>query len=173
MAGCPEENISQGDGPTRSERIIGGVDIRDVAICACLQLRRTTRMATQVFEGHLQSSGLTIGQFGVMAQLYGCSLWRGPVSIKELSAMIVMDPTTLNRTLKPLEAQELVSTAPSERDRRARCIQITPAGRERLVAAMPLWRAADREFRGVVGEEATVALSGLLDLAGQKLRDKE
>jgi DNA-binding MarR family transcriptional regulator len=173
MTSPTEDITSQRGGPTRTERIIGGVDIRDVAVCPCLLLRRMARMATQVFEGHLQSAGLTIGQFGVMAQLYGCSLWRGPVTIKELSSLVGMDPTTLNRTLKPLEAQKLVSTALSERDRRARCIHLTPAGRERLIAAMPLWQAADREFRGVVGEESTVALSGLLDLAGRKLREEE
>jgi DNA-binding MarR family transcriptional regulator len=165
------DSAAQRDGPTRDERIIGGVDIRDVSVCACLQLRRTARMATQVFEAHLQPAGLTVGQFGVLAQLYGCSLWRGPVTIKELSALIGLDPTTLNRTLKPLEAQDLVSADPDERDRRARRLRLTPAGRERLIVAMPLWQAADREFRGVVGEETTVALNGLLDLAGRKLRD--
>jgi DNA-binding MarR family transcriptional regulator len=165
--------MSQGDGPAQTERIIGGVDILDVAACTGLRLRRTARMATQFFEGHLQPTGLTIGQFGVMAQLYGCGLRGGPVTIKELSALIGMDPTTLNRTLKPLEAQGFVSTAASERDRRARCIHLTPAGRERLAAAMPLWQAADREFRAVVGEQTTVALSSLLDLTDRKLRATE
>ncbi len=167
------DKASQRGGPTRTERIIGGVDIRDVGVCACLQLRRTARMATQVFEAHLQPAGVTIGQFGVLAQLYGCSLLRGAVTIKELSGLIGMDPTTLNRTLKPLETQGLVGAGPDDRDRRARRVRLTPAGRERLIAAMPLWQAADREFRRVVGEETTVALSGLLDLAGRRLRDED
>jgi hypothetical protein len=35
---------------------------------------------------------------------------------------------------------------------------------------MPLWRAADEELRRTIGAEATLALSGLLSLAGEKLR---
>jgi DNA-binding MarR family transcriptional regulator len=92
------------------------------------------------------------------------------MTMKALSQALGMDPTTLNRTLKPLEAQALVTTAPDPSDRRTRCIQLTMAGRERLALAMPLWRAADDELRRTVGAEAAVALSGLLGLASEKLR---
>ena len=151
-------------------RMIGGVDIRSIAGCTCLGLRRAGRIATQIFDAHLQPAGLTIGQFGVMAQIHGCALQHAPLTMKELSALIGMDPTTLNRTLKPLESQGFVSTAADARDRRARSIQLTAAGRERLARAMPLWQAADDELRRLVGAETTLALSGLLSLAGEKLR---
>lgn len=150
--------------------MIGGVDVRDVAGCTCLQLRRAGRLATQIFEAHLQPARLTVGQFGVMAQLYGSSLWRAPMTMKELSNVLGMDPTTLNRTLKPLEAQAFVMTAPDPDDRRARCVQLTMSGRDRLAKAMPLWRAAEDELRRTIGAEATLALNGLLGLAGEKLR---
>jgi DNA-binding MarR family transcriptional regulator len=150
--------------------LIGGVDCREVAGCACLALRRTGRMTTQIYDAHLQPAGLTIGQFGIMTQVYGSSLSRPPLTMKELSTAIGVDPTTLNRTLKPLEVQGLVSTAPDHRDRRARCIQLTTSGRDRLARAMPLWRAADDELRRSLGAETTLALSGLLGLAGEKLR---
>jgi len=130
-------------------------------------------MATQIFDGHLQPVGLTVGQFGIMTQIYGSSLSRPPMTMKELSNAIGMDPTTLNRTLKPLETQKLVKTVPDEQDRRARCIQLTSSGRKRLAQAMPLWRAADSELRRTVGAEATLALSGMLSLASEKLRKSE
>jgi DNA-binding MarR family transcriptional regulator len=153
-----------------AEAMIGELDCREVAGCACLALRRIGRMATQVFDAHLQTSGLTIGQFGIMTQVYGSSLSRPPLTMKELSSAIGMDPTTLNRTLKPLEAQGLISTAPDPRDRRVRCIHLTLLGRERLAQATPLWRAADDELRRIVGAEITLALQGLLALAGERLR---
>jgi DNA-binding MarR family transcriptional regulator len=81
-----------------------------------------------------------------------------------------MDPTTLNRTLKPLEAQGLVSTAPDPRDRRARCVQLTSQGRERLAQAAPLWREAGDKMRGAMGAETMLALRGLLSLAGERMR---
>ncbi len=159
--------------PGSAGRMIGGVDCRDVAGCTCLRLRRAGRMATQIFDAHLQPAGLTIGQFGIMTQIYGSSLSRPPMTMKELSNAIGMDPTTLNRTLKPLEAQRLVGTTPDGRDRRARCIHLTKSGRKRLAQAMPLWRAADDELRRTVGAETTLALSGLLSLASEKLRKPE
>ena len=153
------------DGP-----MIGGVDVRDVAGCACLQLRSAGRMATQIFEAHLRPVRLTVGQFGVLARVYGSSLWRAPMTMKELSDALGMDPTTLNRTLKPLEAQGLVTTAPDPDDRRVRLIHLTASGRDRLAQAMPMWRTADDELRRTIGAEATLALSDLLSLAGEKLR---
>ena len=173
MIADKSDAASSAPSPRSDDRILGGVDIGDVAGCPCLALRRAGRMSTQVFDAHLQPSGLTIGQFGVMAQVYGCSLWRLPLTMKELSNAIGLDPTTLNRTLKPLEAQKLVSTAPDHRDRRARCIQLTTSGLERLAQAMPLWRAADNELRRTIGFEATLALNGLLTLAGVRLRKAE
>lgn len=173
MATDASDPASTSSIPAPEGPVIGGVDVRDVSGCIGLQLRRAGRMATQLFEARLQPAGLTVGQFGVMAQLYGGSLWRGPMSMKELANLLGMDPTTLNRTLKPLEAQGFVATAADPDDRRARCIQLTLAGRDRLAMAMPLWRAADDELRRTVGPEAAVALSGLLGLASEKLRKSD
>jgi len=156
--------------PTPADRMIGGVDVRDIGACACLLARRTARLSTQLFDAHLQPAGLTIGQFGVMARLFAGSLSGQPMTMKDLSSAIGMDPTTLNRTLKPLEAQALVRTEPDARDRRARVVSLTPPGRERLAQAAPLWQAADAALRRTIGTETTVALSGLLDLASEKLK---
>ena len=153
--------------------IIGGVDIRDVAGCAGLALRRTGRMTTQIYDARLQPSGLTVGQFGLMAQVYGSSLSRPPLTMKALSSALGMDPTTLNRTLKPLENQGLIRTTLDDQDRRARCIHLTDSGRERLARALPLWRIADDELRRTVGAETTLALVGLLTLAAGKLSNPE
>ena len=150
--------------------MIGGVDVRDVAGCPCLKLRRAARMSTQVFDDRLQQVGLTIGQFGILAQVYGSSLSRPPLTMKELSSAIGMDPTTLNRTLKPLEGAGFVTVAPDPRDGRARCVTLTSAGRDRLADAMPLWRAAGEDVRRTVGDETMLALGGLLSLAGEKMR---
>lgn len=154
---------------TSSERI----ECRNVAVCTCLGLRRVARMATQIFDAHLAPAGLTIGQFGILTQIYANSRTGPPTTMKALSSTIGMDPTTLNRTLKPLEAEKLICTAPDARDRRARCIHITAFGQKRLARAMPLWRAADAELRKTIGAETMPALSGLLGLATERLRKSE
>lgn len=148
----------------------GDIDCGPVAGCACLGLRRAGRLATQIFDAHLEPTGLTIGQFGILTQIYASSLSRPPMTMKELSNAIGMDPTTLNRTLKPLEAQKLIATKADGRDHRARCIHLTASGQKRLAKAMPLWRAADEELRRTVGAETRAALSGLLGVVNEKLR---
>jgi len=150
-----------------------GIDCREVAVCTCLGLRRVGRMATQMFDAHLQPVGLTIGQFGLLTQIYANSIAGSPLTMKALSSAVGMDPTTLNRTLKPLESEKLILTAQDANDRRARCIHITAAGRKRLERAMPLWRAADEELRRTMGAETKLALTGLLGLATEKLRKSE
>jgi DNA-binding MarR family transcriptional regulator len=149
------------------------IDCREVAVCTCLGLRRVGRMATQMFDAHLQPAGLTIGQFGLLTQIYANAIAGSPLTMKALSSAVGMDPTTLNRTLKPLESENLIRTAQDADDRRARCIHITPAGRKRLERAMPLWRAADEELRRTIGSETKLALTGLLGLSTAKLRESE
>ena len=149
--------------------IIGGVDIREVAGCTCLRLRRSSRSATQLFDAHLGQAGLTIGQFGVLAKLYGVSIFRESISIKDLAQQIGLDPTTLVRTLKPLEQHGLVEGHHDPSDRRSRLIRLTPLGRERLAEAMPLWSAAQQALRAQIGESSALALNGLLDLASHCL----
>lgn len=150
-----------------------GIDCGAVAVCTCLGLRRAGRMATQIFDAHLQPAGLTTGQFGLLTQIYANSAAGSPLTMKALSNAVGMDPTTLNRTLKPLESENLIRTAQDANDRRARCIRITAAGKKRLARAMPMWRAADEEFRRTVGADTKLLLTGLLGLATQKLRKSE
>jgi DNA-binding MarR family transcriptional regulator len=150
-----------------------GIDCRAVAVCACLGLRRVGRMATQIFDAHLQPAGLTVGQFGLLTQIYANSVAGTPQTMKVLSNAVGMDPTTLNRTLKPLESENLIRTAQDANDRRARCIHITASGKKRLARAMPMWWAADEELRRTVGTDAKLALTGLLGLATQKLCKSE
>ena len=54
----------------RGAKMIAVVDCRDVAACAGLRLRRAARMTTQMFDAHLAPAQLTIGQFGILTQLF-------------------------------------------------------------------------------------------------------
>ena len=80
------------------------IDIRAIAQCSCLRLRRTTRRVTQIYDRLLEPAGLTVNQFGLLARLYGANLRREILPIGTLAERVGMDPTTLNRSLKPLEA---------------------------------------------------------------------
>jgi DNA-binding MarR family transcriptional regulator len=145
------------------------IDIRAIAQCSCLRLRRTTRRVTQIYDRLLEPAGLTVNQFGLLARLYGAKLRREMLPIGTLAERVGMDPTTLNRSLKPLEAEGLVANATDPADRRVRAVLITERGVAKLEQAVPSWRRAQAQIDDALGLDASVALNGLLELSYAKL----
>lgn len=146
------------------------IDIREVLGCTCLRLRSITRGVTQLYDHLLAPAGITIGQFGILARLYGASVrGQSALSIGTLADQHSMDPTTLTRNLKPLIIAGFVQDDRDASDRRVRTISLTATGRERLSEAMPLWREAQHRIEAALGTETLLALNGLLDLSSAKL----
>jgi len=160
----PDGRLSDepGHGP-----VIGGVDIREVAGCTCLRLRRVAREATRLYDTLIAPTGLTGAQFGLLAQLYGAQLRVSGLSQTALAERVGVDPTTLTRNLKPLVAAGLVQSVPDPADRRVHLLTITDAGRARLAQAAPLWQEAQAILVERVGQEAVLALNGLLELTSR------
>jgi len=147
------------------------IDMREVQGCTCTRLRSTTRSVTQLYDHLLGPAGITVGQFGILARLYGAGLrGRTALSIGALADQLGMDPTNLTRNLKPLIAAGLVQDGRDANDRRVRTVSLAAIGRNRLTEAMPLWREAQRRIEAALGVEAMLALNGLLDLSSVKLR---
>src|SRR4051794_24203818 len=88
--------------------------------CACSNLRGAARVITQAYDKVLEPSGLGITQFGVLVALEKI----GPASINQLGEWLVMDPTTVNRHLKPLLKEKLIHSEPGE-DHRVRLVSLT------------------------------------------------
>ncbi len=126
---------------------------------------------TRHYDAHLAPSGLTIGQFGFLAGLHRAQVDKPGLSLTALAGYAGMDPTTLNRSLKPLALAGLINNVRDPHDRRARLVFLTPAGRSKLAEAMPLWQRAEAEMTGQVGRDAVVALNRMLDLAHDRLGD--
>ena len=142
------------------------IDIREVSTCLCLRVRRTARSLTSLYDAALEPLGLTINQFGLLAQLYGAAeAGRAFLSMGALAERIGMDPTTLNRSLKPLVAGGFVRDVDSEGDRRVRAVSITPKGRAQLVRAVAPWRSVQSRVETALGSRSAEALSALLDRA--------
>jgi DNA-binding MarR family transcriptional regulator len=150
------------------------VDVHEIAGCTCLRLRRASRKLTQIYDRLLASAGLTVNQFGLLAHLYGAELGHSPgLSMGSIAERLGLDPTTLNRNLKPLHLQGLVRDAIDPADRRIRIVRITDKGRRTLEKAVPLWRQAQAQVKRAVGDEAIDALNALLDQSTFKLDDPD
>ncbi len=123
-----------------------------------------------IYDRHLEPVGLNIGQFGLLAQILGLTQTMPPgASLGTVAERFGMDPTTLNRSIKPLVATGWVEIKTDPADRRARIVSATPKGAAKIAEAIPLWRAAEHEVEKAVGRETMLAMNGLLDLATAKL----
>src|SRR4051794_3428898 len=69
--------------------------------CVCSALRRSARATSRIYDDALAPSGLNVGQYAVLVVLAR----RGPVAVSALADELVMDRTTLSRSLQPLERE--------------------------------------------------------------------
>ena len=121
--------------------------------CACANLRRAARAVSRVYDEELRGTGLTIAQFTLLQAL----TLTGAITQGGLGRLLVIDSTTLTRTLKPLERKGWIERRAGE-DRRERQIVLTRAGRSRFDRAVPAWNRAQDRVRRRVGRRKWTAL---------------
>jgi DNA-binding MarR family transcriptional regulator len=121
--------------------------------CLCDALRKTTRMVTRAYDDALRPVGLRITQFSVLAHLAK----HGEVRVGDLGAGLMLEETTLTRSLRPLEQQGWVDMRAGE-DRREKYISITPSGRALMKRAAPLWLGAQKQMNERVSPTTWEAL---------------
>ena len=116
--------------------------------CACFNIRKSARLLTQKYDEALHPLGLRSTQFSILALISHFDT----ITVTELAYHLVMDRTTLSRSLQPLEKQGLVQTVQGE-DRRTRMISLSKAGFTKLKKAVPLWKKAQKKFVKYMGDE--------------------
>ncbi|GGE27897.1 DNA-binding transcriptional regulator, MarR family [Gemmobacter megaterium] len=119
--------------------------------CLCLAAQRAARSLARRFDTALRPVGLTNGQFSLLMALNR----PDPPRISDLAPFLAMDRTTLTAALKVLERQGLAATTPDPTDRRNRRVSLTDQGHARLIAALPLWRAAHDRLDAALAETGT------------------
>jgi DNA-binding MarR family transcriptional regulator len=135
--------------------------------CTCMRLRKASRRVTQIYDGSLEAAGLTVTQYGVLGQL---AKWDG-IGIAALAQKLIMDPTTLTRSLRPLQRQGFLTLRPDRRDRRARCLHLTAKGRAAFANAIPAWMRAQRRLEEALGGSAAADLNAALDHVIERLQE--
>jgi MarR family transcriptional regulator, organic hydroperoxide resistance regulator len=91
----------------------------------CFALSVAARNVVAVYRPLLEPMGLTHPQYLVML-----ALWQyEPVSVRDLSRMLQLDPGTLSPLLKRLEASGLLRRDRDPRDERALAVTLTDKGR--------------------------------------------
>jgi MarR family transcriptional regulator, organic hydroperoxide resistance regulator len=115
--------------PPSSEALVSDVrDIDDPLALerqVCFALAVAARNVIAVYRPLLEPMGLTHPQYLVMLALWG----RSPLSVKELSGLLQLDPGTLSPLLKRLEAGGLVRRGRDSDDERVLAVTLTDEGR--------------------------------------------
>ncbi|MHA6796209.1 MarR family winged helix-turn-helix transcriptional regulator [Pseudonocardia bannensis] len=91
----------------------------------CFALSVAARSVVAIYRPLLEPMGLTHPQYLVMLALWE----RSPLSVKELSGLLQLDPGTLSPLLKRLEAAGFVQRRRSPTDERTLAVTLTDAGR--------------------------------------------
>ena len=139
------------------------VEMSDV--CACQSLRKAARVVTQVYDDVLRPTGLRATQLPILVALGG----RGPLTVNSLAKVVVNDPTTVTRNLRPLEQRGLLRTRAGE-DRRERIAMLTDRGKKVLARAVPLWKAAQARMVRDLGKQRLARLLADLEAAVSAVR---
>lgn len=132
-----------------------------------MRLRKAARRISQIYDHHLEPTGVTITQFGVLASLTSTDR----MAIGPLAEQLCMDPTTLTRNLQPLHREGLVVIEADRRDRRVRWVSLSEAGRQAFDRARPAWREAQNQVIKLIGEEETATLHDALDVAIERIAE--
>jgi DNA-binding MarR family transcriptional regulator len=118
----------------------------DLQNCACFNVRKSARVLTKHYDDALQSLELKPTQFTILAILSSVDA----ITVTELADAMILDRTTLTRNLRPLEKQGMIQTGAGD-DRRTRMISLTKKGLNKLEAAIPLWKHAQKEVTKYLG----------------------
>ena len=101
------------------------VDLLQLDRQVCFALAVASRSVIALYRPLLDPMGLTHPQYLVML-----ALWEeSPLSVKQLSNLLQLDPGTLSPLLKRLEAAGYLTRGRDPRDERSLAVELTPSGR--------------------------------------------
>jgi MarR family 2-MHQ and catechol resistance regulon transcriptional repressor len=125
-------------------------------------LVRATESTTARIHKHLEASGLTISQFGVLEALYHI----GPLCQKDLAVKILKTSGNLTMVIDNLEKSVLVRRERDTHDRRLLVISLTDTGRKLISRLFPKHAAIVAREMAVLSQAEQKALAKLCKKLG-------
>lgn len=122
--------------------------------CPCSALRKSARAVSRQYETALAHTGISATQYSILHELQR----EGALPLSRLAEHLVMDRTSLYRTIRPLQTKHLVKTL-STVDQRVKVVSLTPAGHRKIREALPYWADAQRSFLKLIGADNWLRLS--------------
>jgi DNA-binding MarR family transcriptional regulator len=139
--------------------VLANLDLTGTGYCASLNFRRTSRMVTRMYDLAMQESGVRSTQF---ALLVGIAKLQ-PVTMGTLATVLMLDRSTLTRSLRLLEKERMIEIS-KRAAMRQRFLKLTHSGEKALQRSLPLWRAAHARFVEAVGADYWLKLRNELEI---------
>ena len=121
-------------------------DLSGTSSCAAYQFRRTSRAVARLYDAAIAPSGIRSTQFAILTAIAKLQ----PVAISRVAGILMIDATTMTRSLKLLQKDGLIEIAPRG-VRRQRLLSLTSKAEKALAIAVPLWRKAQARFLASLG----------------------
>ena len=134
------------------------LDLSGTGYCASFNFRKTARAVTSLFDTALEKSGIRSTQFAILVGIAKSQ----PVSIGALASLLVIDDTTLTRSLRLLQTEGFIAIS-NRAAMRQRFLTITAKGERVLGRSLPAWRKAQERFVATVGSGYWLNLRNELD----------
>jgi DNA-binding MarR family transcriptional regulator len=132
------------------------MNVRIALPCFCANVRRASRVLTQIYDDAMRPLGLRMTQFSILQAL---SL-AGPRLQGDLAEFLALDGTAFTRALQLLRKRGWVKTVKGK-DRRERWVSLSKSGEAELARIQPAWEAVQRRVRSAFGEERWKILTQL------------
>jgi len=134
------------------------LDLTGTGYCASLNFRRTSRIVTRMYDTAMQESGVRSTQFAILVGIAKLQ----PVAMGTLAKVLMLDSSTLTRSLRLLQKEGMIEISKRAAMRR-RFLKLTRPGEKVLQRSLPLWRAAHARFVATVGAEYWLKLRNELE----------
>ena len=140
------------------KKYFSSLDLSGTGYCGSFNFRRSARAVTRLYDMALQESGIRSTQFAILVGIAK----NQPVSVGALGDLLVIDSTTLTRSLRLLKKEGLIAIS-NRAARRQRFLTITAKGEHMLARSLPAWRKAHERFVATIGSEYWLELRSELE----------
>jgi DNA-binding MarR family transcriptional regulator len=138
--------------------ILANLDLTGTGYCASLNFRRTSRTVTRMYDAAMLESGVRSTQFAILVAIAKLQ----PVSMGTLAKVLMLDSSTLTRSLRLLQKEGMIEKS-KRGEMRQRFLKLTNSGEKALQRSLPLWRAAHERFVATVGAKYWLKLRNELE----------
>ena len=125
--------------------------------CTCTTVRKANRAIFRFYEETMSESPLSVTQFAIVRSLQR----NGPTPLSQLAEEMVMERTSLYRTIRPLEDLKAVRIY-SAKQGKAKIAELTKKGEKLTAEAEPYWNQAQQTMVNLIGKKEWINLQTAL-----------